>query len=615
MRAYLAFSRPSGTPRQRIEHFVALALVATAVIGLVQVYKYIDPVYEDDAAISLGYARSLARGWGLRVTHHSQIVEGFSNPLWTLLAAVFYLFRVDPFVASAHTGVVLGCGCVLLVAGLGPAFEKRGFQLEDAACALLLAMNPTFGFWIGSGMETPLQAFLICLSAYLYKRACNMETTVPLAIALGLLGITRPEGPLYAVPVALLWLGEAVAGRRMLGWASLRGVIVYAFIVGGYLVFRFAYFAEVLPNTYFAKFYYQFAAADYLMSFYQAHALLLWSVGASWTISLAAGRAYAARVRVLGGLLAVGLFFIWRARGDWMHEWRFLAPLIPLFSAILGAGVSAARRTALVVPHCVPARRILLLISALGMMACFFSWRSGLNRFDQVRKTGDIDAARNAKFGAVIKQKAAEMGMLRPLVAVTDLGGFVLGIENAEVIDVVGLADYAIAHHAGNSHARADYLVHEGLPAFLSAGWGPSQYVNGLPQVIEQYEDRGYDVYVLKGLTPDEDPRCPGGKATMLAKSVDALQEEVDGAMADDPVLALALWRCAYTYLPSDRLPKLAWRKEASRRSESMGDVAAATGNIERAVRHFSLATILDRGTAWNRRKTEAMRTRLFGGT
>jgi hypothetical protein len=613
-RAYLALRRPRGTERQRIEHFVTLALVAAAVVALICVYRYIDPIYEDDAAISLGYARSLARGWGLRVTHHSQVVEGFSNPLWTLFAAAFYLLRLDPFVASAYTGVALGAGCIVLVAALGPTFEKRAFQLEDGATAFLLAMNATFGFWIGSGMETPLQAFLICASVYLYGRARDTGNTVPVAIALGLLGITRPEGPLYAVPIALLWLGGIVTGRRRLDNASLRGVAVYAVIVGGYMSFRFAYFAEVFPNTYFAKFHFKFAGADYVMSFYQTHALLIWSVGAAWVISLAAGRAYAARARVLAALFSVGLFFIWRSRGDWMHEWRFLAPLIPVFCATMGAGVSAARKAASALPGRAPARRILLLMSAGGLAACFFAWRSELGRLDVVRKTGDVSAAQHAEFGAAIKKKANELGMLRPLVAVTDLGGFALGMENAELIDVVGLADYAIAHHAGNSHARADYLVREGLPAFLSAGWGPSRYVSEIPDLVQHYEDRGFGIQVLKGLTSEEDPRCPGGKAAMLVKSLACIQDEIDEAMPKDPVLALALWRCAYTYLPSNRLPPLAWRKTTSHRSVSMGDAAATAGEIERAVRYLSLATILGRGNAWNRRKTEALRARLFSG-
>jgi hypothetical protein len=45
-----------------------------------------------------------------------------------------------------------------------------------------------------------------------------------------------------------------------------------------------------------------------------------------------------------------------------------------------------------------------------------------------------------------------------------------------------------------------------------------------------------------------------------------------------------------------------------------MGDAAIKAGDVERAVRYLSLATILDRGNAWKRRRTETLRARLFGG-
>ena len=131
-----------------------------------------------------------------------------------------------------------------------------------------------------------------------------------------------------------------------------------------------------------------------------------------------------ARAAILGSFLAVGLLFIWKARGDWMHEWRFVAPLVPVFSSLMGAGVSAARKAALVVPSTAPSRRILHLLAAAGMTGCILAWRSELGRLDQVRRTGDVPAVSNMQFGAAMQKDAAELGMRRPLVAVTDLGGF-----------------------------------------------------------------------------------------------------------------------------------------------------------------------------------------------
>jgi hypothetical protein len=145
-RASLALRRPRGTERQRTEHFVTLALIAAAVVALIWVYKYMDPIYEDDAAISLGYARSLARGWGLRVTHHSQVVEGFfQSPLDALRRHLLSLTTRSLGRLRVYRSR-FGRGCIILVAALGPTFEKRAFQLEDGAtafraCARALAMR------------------------------------------------------------------------------------------------------------------------------------------------------------------------------------------------------------------------------------------------------------------------------------------------------------------------------------------------------------------------------------------------------------------------------------------------------------------------------------------
>jgi hypothetical protein len=610
-RIYQTLARPTDESFRRAEHFLALGLLLAAIAAHIVVCRKIAPIYEDDAAISLGYARSLARGWGLRLTHYSQVVEGFSNPLWTLLSAAFYLVRWDAMAGSARLGVALGCGSVLLVAALGPAFERRGLQLEDAAAAGALAVNPTFAFWVGSGMETPLQAFLICLSLFFCGSARRTGKTVPLAIALGLLGVTRPEGPLYAIPFALAWLAGVCAKRRTLDRAALRGAVVYLAIVGGYSLFRLMYFAELFPNTYFAKLYGNFGAAAYARSFYDAYTILVIAAVVSLSVALATGRSHAARTRLLSGVLAIGLFFLWKATGDWMHEWRFLAPQIPILCAAAAAGVSAARATGSV--SSLPGKRVMRLMAVAGMMGCALSGYYELDRLPRVQGTGDVSAVNNTAVGELIRDKAAGLGMRRALVAVTDLGGIALGAENAEIIDLAGLADYAVAHHHYDNVALADYLIHEGLPSFVSAGWGWTTYVKHMAGVLEHYDAKEF--YVLKGLTREEDPRCPGGKAATVAKSAAALEKEIDATTVADPVLALAIWRCAYSYLPAAQLPSLEWRRQMSERSEAMGDAAIEAGEVERAVRYLSLATVLDRGNAWKRRKTETFRARLFGST
>src|SRR3990172_9807094 len=50
----------------------------------------------DDAMISMQYARNFAHGQGLVWNAGGEHVEGYSNPLWVLVMAVFHLFPVPP---------------------------------------------------------------------------------------------------------------------------------------------------------------------------------------------------------------------------------------------------------------------------------------------------------------------------------------------------------------------------------------------------------------------------------------------------------------------------------------------------------------------------------------
>jgi hypothetical protein len=76
----------------------------------------------DDAGISFAYARSLATGHGLVAQPGAAPVEGFSNPLWTLLlASCFGLGLFDPL----WTPKLLGLGFVLAtVAVIGGACSR-----------------------------------------------------------------------------------------------------------------------------------------------------------------------------------------------------------------------------------------------------------------------------------------------------------------------------------------------------------------------------------------------------------------------------------------------------------------------------------------------------------
>jgi len=210
-----------------------------------------------------------------------------------------------------------------------------------------------------------------------------------------------------------------------------------------------------------------------------------------------------------------------------------------------------------------------------------------------------------AGFARTLQQETRQLGMLRPLVALPDLGGLSLVLREAEIIDVAGLADYAVAHAPGRE-AIGDYLLSEGLPSFLDVH-GPSGYLRHLGPLMAHYRPFRGSTYVLAGLTPTSDPRCPGGKATIRDMPDEALVGRLAETLSRDVPQAIRLWRCAVTYREPARLPAPSTRQTWARSLEQRAGGRATEG----ALRQLSLATLLLDGEAGLRRKTEALRARL----
>src|SRR5262249_60874232 len=77
----------------------------------------------------------------------------------------------------------------------------------------------------------------------------------------GLEGVVRAGGSARAGPDGVLLGGTLFAGRAAYEWwtsrfdwrAAAKGVAVFALLVGAHLMLRRLYYADWLPNTYYAK--------------------------------------------------------------------------------------------------------------------------------------------------------------------------------------------------------------------------------------------------------------------------------------------------------------------------------------------------------------------------
>jgi hypothetical protein len=211
----------------------------------------------DDAYISFRYARNLALGHGL-VFNIGERVEGYTNFLWVLeLASVWKLFGVRPEHSSYVLSAAYTAGTLLVTALLALRTPFARQRLAALACALfLLAINRSFAIWTSGGLETRQFTFFVILAIWLLQReapSSSFRTYAPASLAWAAAELTRPEG-LLLFGCAGLWMlgGSARAGRlRLLDWAGF--VIPFAVVVAAHYGFRYAYYNELLPNTYYAK--------------------------------------------------------------------------------------------------------------------------------------------------------------------------------------------------------------------------------------------------------------------------------------------------------------------------------------------------------------------------
>ena len=579
-----------------LEPLAAMGLSLAASGALLLHCRYLDVQVVDDAAISVAYAMTFAAGEGLRLTPVSPPVEGFSNPLWTLLIALAGPLHLDFISFTRGLGMLLGVLAPLVFAAWGPASEGRRWRLEDALGPLLVASVPSYASWISSGMETGLHALLLAISGVLLLRALRRGTGRAWALCLGLLMLTRPEGVLYAASGAFVWLLFRRRFGREEGWAALLG----ATPAGLYTLFRWAYFHALLPNTYLAKRTLDFDLAAYLGSFARAHAPLLVLFVLFAALACVVGRRAHAVLAV--AFASAGLAFVVYAKGDWMQGWRFCAPLVPVLATAVASGIGVARALPSIAPR----------VAAIGAGALLVL----LHTVTQVELSPRIKADPVLPYGFIAQWMhryqtlLAPLGFERPLIGFPDVGGLGVDWRNAEVLDVAGLASSAIARHWTHPAAREDFLLSEGLPVLL-AGHGPSGYLNEHPRLLKHYQPSLGTALLLQGLSPTDDPRCPGGKRAVVGMATAELERELARLVEQrEPEEALRLWRCALSYRSSQHLPSLSWREQQAHAAEARMKASEAAGQLKEAVRFGSLATLLLDGDPRLRHLTETLRER-----
>jgi len=320
-----------------------VAIVWTVALGYVVCFALQTRDYFlDDAYIGFQYVRNLLAGHGFVFQAGDAPVEGVTNTGWLLLLTPLAAVA-EPTAAAKVLGFVLLLAALALTFLLGRHLAAR-FQRSEGFSSLvlvplvLLASSFDFLYFTLAGMETGLLAVVLLVMAWIaVQRPGSLWLPVLGAFAF----LIHPEA-VVAYPLYSLLLRPPQMSRRQV-WS---GNVVLAAFVGALTAIRYAYFHDVVPNTFHSKPSHSF---QLLVNGYQ------FIIGANANFSfpitgwlavpvLALGywrlrRAAPAAAGMLGAIAGTGLAFCIYSPPDWTGMGRYLAPYLPAVLIVFWAGL------------------------------------------------------------------------------------------------------------------------------------------------------------------------------------------------------------------------------------------------------------------------------------
>lgn len=219
----------------------------------------------DDAMISMRYAWNLSHGNGL-VWNPGERVEGYTNLLMVLFMSLATLLLEDKrlaVLAIQLSGIIFMLGSAYLTIRIADQVSLGESQAHRRLLSVLvffctLSYYPLV-YWSLMGMETGLLTLLLLWAVFLVLRYTGDQdqnnTYFLLPLSLGLAYLTRPDSLIpAAIILVYFFYGVHQSKRTRLSWLLYLGAVgLYLLFPLAQTLFRWQYYAELLPNTYILK--------------------------------------------------------------------------------------------------------------------------------------------------------------------------------------------------------------------------------------------------------------------------------------------------------------------------------------------------------------------------
>ena len=420
---------------------------------------------------------------------------------------------VEPVRWSHFGGMISFLGAVYGTWRLASLIFRE--SLAALLAVLLLIANYTFLAYATGGLETMLQAALVCLAMLQLHRIARRKAGIArpflLSSLLAAAVLTRMDS---ALPAAIIGIAALVfLYREPANWKSyLALALPFAVLVGSWFIWKATYYGRILPNSYYAKVSGGAGLANglvYLWRFF--HWYLLWPfllLGA--LVLLVRRRETNRRLMLLLIVILVWCGYVIWVGGDFM-EFRFLVPIAPFLFVLLAYLVYYQIGRVLIRR---PAAVSLVTLGALLAVSVFharsFVGVTADRTLDSISSLADFYGVYPdhdwRKIGETMK--SAFKGV--PAVLATSAVGAIPYYSDLRTVDMLGLNDRYVAEHGVRSdasyrrpghlrHAPLSYLQQQkvnfviGHPSLVSPGFLENPDISSLLSDWIQTRDVGPD--------------------------------------------------------------------------------------------------------------------------
>lgn len=516
-----------------------MLLLGLVALGAILHSRCFSDVPIDDAFVTFRHSLHLVHGDGYSC-NRGTLIEGTSSALFAFLMVPIIAVGADPFRVATELGVaafvVTTILAYLVVRELVDGSRSRSFAI---AAATLVAASSPLAYHSRTGMETTLFAALILAAVWRFSRHVQRaDDSVSWAVILGVAAVTRTEAALYFL--GWLVLGSFIGVARRRASAAARAFVAFGATYLPWVVFRWVYFGQLLPNSVIAKsgwFAPALASGNWralielangtgtrlLVDYAEEHWLLLLATLGTLFVRRALGVVWPLLVLLVGATALVS----WSG-GDWMPYYRHFVPSIAPLCVAACVGLSG------LLFHDEQRGRYGHASSALIGLAIFLlSLRTNAAR----RETLELarwEVASLRKLG----ERLAKLTSSNDWV-VSDMAGILPYYWDANTIDVDGFCD---AHIAVRGQAQR-FGTGRSLPEYVATRapeWYAFQYPEGAVKLYREpafvpHRDEYYLVRFPYGYLKQERGSTP--VPTLLVRKTNADEPRILAALGREVTL------------------------------------------------------------------------------